>query len=376
MDNLTHTLFGATLARTPLGRAGRGTLPALLISSNAPDIDIVAAMSGGTKTYLAWHRGPTHGPIGVVALALATAGLVWLGRAGFSRRWTHRPAADPSSADASFAMLVGVSMIGVVLHVLMDLPTSYGTRLLSPFSWKWFAFDWLPIVDIYLMMALVAGLIVGELTKASRRQLAAIVLALMAANYGVRAVAHAQAVTLAPQLFGQRFGEPCEPGNPTVERALAAWPRENGQAASASGRTCLVEVAAVPTFMSPFRWRVIAQLSNGYELHDIDVLDVRARSRSSADDVFWRRTIRYPNQWTPPTFVAATAPAAAVFLGFSRFPAARTFADPSGTTIVRWTDMRFVAGPSLRNEPRPPNIFNVLVQVDPSGRIVREELGK
>ena len=210
MDNLTHTLFGATLARTPLGRAGRGTLPALLIASNAPDIDIVAVIGGGTKTYLAWHRGLTHGPIGVVALGFATAGLVWLGRTAIDRKWPRRDASEPSSADASFVMLASVSMIGVILHVLMDLPTSYGTRLLSPFSWRWFAFDWLPIIDIYLMMALAAGLVLGELTKASRRRIAAIVLALMAANYGVRAVAHAHAVTrsLRPNAFRKYDTEP------------------------------------------------------------------------------------------------------------------------------------------------------------------------
>jgi len=43
MDNLTHTLFGLTLARTPLGRAGRGTTAALILASSAPDIDIIAA---------------------------------------------------------------------------------------------------------------------------------------------------------------------------------------------------------------------------------------------------------------------------------------------------------------------------------------------
>jgi hypothetical protein len=46
LDNITHTLFGATLARTPLGRAGRGTTAALLLASNAPDVDIVATAGG------------------------------------------------------------------------------------------------------------------------------------------------------------------------------------------------------------------------------------------------------------------------------------------------------------------------------------------
>src|SRR5260370_16519 len=60
----------------------------------------------------------------------------------------RRPPAPP----ATFAMLVGVSMIGVALHVLLDFPTSYGSRPLSPFDWHWFALDWMPIVDIYLLL--------------------------------------------------------------------------------------------------------------------------------------------------------------------------------------------------------------------------------
>jgi len=34
MDNLTHTLFGLTLARTPLGRSGRGVTMALVLASS------------------------------------------------------------------------------------------------------------------------------------------------------------------------------------------------------------------------------------------------------------------------------------------------------------------------------------------------------
>src|SRR6185503_14914994 len=78
MDNITHTLFALTLARTPSGRGGRGTTAALVLASNAPDIDIVTAL-GGSANYLEWHRGPTHGPIGVVGLGVLAAALVWLG---------------------------------------------------------------------------------------------------------------------------------------------------------------------------------------------------------------------------------------------------------------------------------------------------------
>src|SRR5205814_8381635 len=95
VDNLTHTLFGLTLARTALGRAGRGTTAALVVASNAPDVDIVATASGALS-YLRWHRGPTHGPIGLIGLGLATASLVWLWYDGSARLKSRRLARTSS----------------------------------------------------------------------------------------------------------------------------------------------------------------------------------------------------------------------------------------------------------------------------------------
>src|ERR1700681_3753102 len=85
MDNVTHTLFALTLARTPLGRGGRGTTAALVFASNAPDIDIVTAL-GGSAHYLEWHPGPPQGPLGVVGLGLITAALVWGGSKSIGQR--------------------------------------------------------------------------------------------------------------------------------------------------------------------------------------------------------------------------------------------------------------------------------------------------
>src|SRR5687768_17880435 len=126
MDNVTHTLFALTLARTGLGRGGRGTTAALVLASNAPDIDIVAAL-GGSANYLAWHRGPTHGPLGVAGLAVLTAALVWSGRRVLDSM-RPEPLRRPlgMTRDAPFAMLTIISTIGVLLHIMMDLPTSYG----------------------------------------------------------------------------------------------------------------------------------------------------------------------------------------------------------------------------------------------------------
>jgi membrane-bound metal-dependent hydrolase YbcI (DUF457 family) len=125
LDNLTHSLFGLTLARTPLGRAGRGTTAALVLASNAPDIDIVATAGGAIK-YLQWHRGPTHGALGMIGLGIVSAAFVWLGRRISVSVNASTSAARNDSVDppASFLMLCAISIVGVICHVLMDVPTS------------------------------------------------------------------------------------------------------------------------------------------------------------------------------------------------------------------------------------------------------------
>src|SRR5207244_9031015 len=113
LDNLTHSLFALTLARTPLGRAGRGTTATLLLASNAPDIDIVTT-AGGAISYLKWHRGPTHGPLGMPRLGILTAGLAWAGRQALYRRRSVAEATATANVDpdASLAVPVAVWLLG------------------------------------------------------------------------------------------------------------------------------------------------------------------------------------------------------------------------------------------------------------------------
>ena len=277
--------------------------------------------------------------------------------------------------DAPFGMLVAVSIIGVLLHVLMDLPTSYGMRLLSPFDWHWYGTDLIPIVDIYLLMALVIGLL-GRPTPSQRRAKAAFVLLLMATNYGVRAVAHHQALELAPRLFGPTLPLPCDP--PAASTPLVdSWPRPAAPSSPPPGKRCLVEMVAMPSFTSPFTWRIIAQMSNAYEIHDINLLDQRYREPENGSDVPWRLTLRYPNVWTPAVQKAATTHLGQVFLGFSRFPAARSAVDSHGITTVRWTDMRFAGGAFALDQPAPrTNPFTATVRIGADGQVLEESLGR
>jgi membrane-bound metal-dependent hydrolase YbcI (DUF457 family) len=369
LDNLTHSLFGLTLARTPLGRGGRASTIALVLASNAPDIDIVAT-AGGSAKYLEWHRGPTHGLPGVIGLGLVVAAIGWL----IDRKWGAAERVD----RVSFRRLWIVAMIGVACHVLMDLPTSYGTRPFSPFAWTWFAQDWEPIVDIYLLAILAAGLWFGRVTDrtarvsaaAARSRNAVLALGLMVVNYGIRATAHHEAIARAHQVFGAQLPASCPNGTP--DSPFEQWPRKTEPVAADGASRCLVEIAAMPDFLSPFRWRLIAHLSNAFEVRTVDLLSDTDRATSSDVRIV---AIHYPNVWTPAVFQAAQSPVAQVFLGFSRFPAARSVVGADGAAIVRWNDLRFASdtAPSIRE--RAPNLFTATVQLDPAGKVVHERLG-
>ncbi|MSO45690.1 MAG: metal-dependent hydrolase [Acidobacteria bacterium] len=375
MDNVTHSLFALTLARMSPCRRVRGATVALVIASNAPDIDVIS-VAGGAVQYLEWHRSFTHGPLGVIGLGPLAAALVHTGL-----RWSNR--VDPCRRS-SFRALTGLSMLAVLLHIMMDVPTSYGSRLLSPFDWHWFTADWMPIIDVYLLVALAAGLYFGRGSEAARRRNLVIVLSFMAANYGVRAAAHERARTLAPRLFGRTWPERCAGARP--ESAVSMWPREMADTPPPPGAVrCVVEVAAIPSLASPFSWRVIAQMSNGYELHDVNLLDPRFWRPAGSREVLWRLSTRYPNQWSPQALRAASTPTGRVFLGFSRFPAAQTFRERDGGITAQFTDLRFVGtGPPGPGRPRGqgrgfgPNarrLFTTTVRFDPEGRLVEQRLG-
>jgi hypothetical protein len=154
----------------------------------------------------------------------------------------------------------------------------------------------------------------------------------------------------------------------------------------------------MPDLVSPFRWRVIAQTSNSYEVFDVDLLDGRYRRPLRDAEAPWRHAVRYPNVWTPAALAAAAAVDARIFLGFSRFPLVRTFDDPEGVVTVRWTDMRFAAdrgGPTglgrggaqgrpgapgsvlnPGNAVTPGDLFSVSVRVSPDGQILDEGFGR
>jgi hypothetical protein len=129
-------------------------------------------------------------------------------------------------------------------------------------------------------------------------------------------------------------------------------------------RPCLIETAAIPTFASPFRWRVIARLSDAYELYDIDIADARIRSRTPPLELLTAISRRIPDQRNASTNEAASEHPARALLDFARFPQAQVVGDSTDEATVRFRDMRFVGlDEDSPLQARRASLFTAVVKV-------------
>jgi len=155
MDPLTQGLLGASFGQALFGRAlGRKALVWGALVGMAPDLDVVANPVSPMAEWL-WHRGPTHalwfGPV----VGPAIGWLLWKWKGGRLRDW------------------IGLAIVSLFTHPLLDAFTTYGTQLLAPFSRQRFAFDAVAIIDpaysLVLALGLALGLWRGVGTVAARR---------------------------------------------------------------------------------------------------------------------------------------------------------------------------------------------------------------
>jgi inner membrane protein len=302
MDNLTHTLTGLALARTGLDRSTRGATLALALASNLPDLDLVASLKGAAA-YLQHHRDVSHSVVGAPLLAAGLAGVL---------RFAVR--------GSRFGALLGCALLGVAVHVFMDLWTSYGTRVLAPFDRTWYTWDLVFIVDPWLLALLAATLAVPK--RLPRARIAALALGLMAAYVGGRAVLHSRA----------------------LDEARARVPAPGVQ-----------RMAALPTPLDPLRWRILADTGDAYWMGDLRLVGSSpplVRRPKRAEDAVVTR-------------VRESSAVAAIFLDFSSYPWLEVEQTPEGTA-VSWTDLRF--------EREDRDTFVTRVVVDRDGRIRSESL--
>jgi inner membrane protein len=180
LDTLTQGLLGAAVGQACCGRSlGRRAMVYGALGGLLPDLDILSGISQPLGEFL-YHRGPTHalwvGPVIGPVLGYA----MW--------RATRRAGpSQGSSVGTSPQLRAWVTLFVLVLltHPLLDVFTTYGTQLLSPFSNHRFALNAVGIVDPAYSVLLVAALVVGRVKGPGSRSAtrAAVLCLLLSSGY-------------------------------------------------------------------------------------------------------------------------------------------------------------------------------------------------
>jgi inner membrane protein len=211
MDTLTHALSGALLARATAPKdSPPHSLPrriaAGFFACAAPDLDFVLGIVSPVF-YLEHHRGVTHS---ILLLPLWALLVSWV-------------LAKLLREPGGWMALYGVTAMGIGLHILGDLITSFGTIIFAPLTDARYAWGTTFIIDVWFSGIIVAGLLACALWRRSRAP--AVVASLVLASYvGFQAVLKERALDYA--------------------RDYAARQGWRG------------EVQAMPRAVSPFNWTV------------------------------------------------------------------------------------------------------------------------
>jgi inner membrane protein len=147
VDNLTHALVGASLAKAGAERATPLATATLVVAANAPDVDMLA-FARGEYFALAFRRGITHGLPAMVVLPFLVTGamLAW-------DRWVRRRR-NPDAEPARPGPLLALSAFGLLTHPALDWLNTYGMRWWLPFDGTWTYGDALFIIDPWVWLML------------------------------------------------------------------------------------------------------------------------------------------------------------------------------------------------------------------------------
>jgi inner membrane protein len=291
MDNVCHTLVGAAIGEAGLKHTTRFGMPALLIASNLPDVDVLSFALDTPAVAL--RRGWTHGVVAQVALPLVFTGVLLL----LDRLWKPSRPGPPARAAA----LAVVGYAGVLSHVALDWLNTYGVRLLKPLSETWFYGDAVFIVDPWLWLACGAGVFLSRRRRSWRPARIALVVS---------------ALYIGGMIVSAR-----------AARAIVwdAWVRERGTPPRA--------LMVGPAPLDPLRKTVIVDGGDAYE-----------RGRFS----WWPRTVVFDGRPVPKRASEPPAERARedrdvrAILVWSRFPYYEIEHLPQGTRVTI-ADMRFGA---------------------------------
>ncbi|HSB10782.1 MAG TPA: metal-dependent hydrolase [Blastocatellia bacterium] len=347
MENLTHTLLGLSIAKAGLERVTPLATTTLVISSNLPDIDVLSRIEGGTIGYLEYHRGFTHGFVG---LGLLAAGLT-IALMFIDRRFRLRT--DPFRRPLRPTRIFLLACLGGLGHSFMDWTNSYGIRPLLPFSKRWFYGDVAFVVDPWIWLIL-GSAVVWLTTTSAARTLAWVVIGTILSLVVGLALRHPYdwqpaslstmvrliwfsglAVVIAGALFRWRRG-----GERLARYSLfllalyysgmwAAHQSALREANSSLGSEVVTASAAWPTPANPSLWQAVATTDESVFTRTINLADRQGQwSELPALDSKLENALRQSKETSQ-------------FLDFMRIGSAGVEQRSDGTTVVSLRDLRF-----------------------------------
>jgi inner membrane protein len=181
MENLTHSLIGATLAELFVPRsatpAKRGFFFTVgVVAANLPDADLLyARITPPPLGYLLHHRGHTHTLVGIAALG-APFGLLFL---------IPRVRRGLVDCRERFWGLVACALLS---HIVADSWNSYGVHPFWPFDNRWYYGDAISIYEPWLWIILGVTVTLNTQARATKLALAAALIALPLAMTGLRMI--------------------------------------------------------------------------------------------------------------------------------------------------------------------------------------------
>ena len=159
MDSITHIVLGACIGEVIAGKKlGRKAMLFGAIGNSLPDIDIVGSLWLDTASDLLFHRGITHS---FLFVALMGPLLGWL-----SKRWDRR-------SDMSLKHWIFFWTLEILVHLIIDSFTAYGTGWFEPFSQARVSFNLVFVLDpLFSLGPLIGAIVLLFLKQTSRRRVA------------------------------------------------------------------------------------------------------------------------------------------------------------------------------------------------------------
>ena len=367
-------LTGACISRAGFNRATAYSTATWVLASEFPDIDIAYYLRGSVEAF-AHHRGWTHTFMAApLNAAVVVGGLYFFWRWRHSRNpeTGHAPSlsgnsghpsgsADPETGHAPslrkefvhtsdianreprWGLLLLFGVLASFVHILLDYVTAYGVRPFEPFSFQWYSYDIVSIIEPLWLIAMAAalalpfffGLVSDEVGSHARgprgRGWAIAALMFVLALWGYRDYQH--------------------------RRALSAL-----NSVLYKGSTAM-RASAYPYMVNPFAWHGVVDTRDFYQT-------VEVNSRTGEMDDSDNGHTYYKPEETQVTLAAKKTRLGQIYLDWAVYPMIETLAESDGGWEVRFYDLRY-AFPG-----RTSTVLGGYVLLDKNLRVIEQGMGR